>query len=105
MTKVDEQTAERILKISAMEEESRKAVFTPGNEILEHKGYSALGASSAGQDEYYNKKAPAPHGGEFAPVSGAQEEDPSYKREEAKVGRNDSCPCGSGKKYKKCCGR
>jgi preprotein translocase subunit SecA len=26
-------------------------------------------------------------------------------REEDKVGRNDSCPCGSGKKYKKCCGR
>jgi SEC-C motif-containing protein len=23
---------------------------------------------------------------------------------EAKVGRNDPCPCGSGKKYKKCCG-
>ncbi len=22
----------------------------------------------------------------------------------AKVGRNDPCPCGSGKKYKKCCG-
>lgn len=26
-------------------------------------------------------------------------------REGAKVGRNDPCPCGSGKKYKKCCGR
>ncbi|MCL2572254.1 MAG: SEC-C metal-binding domain-containing protein [Defluviitaleaceae bacterium] len=25
-------------------------------------------------------------------------------RNEAKVGRNDNCPCGSGKKYKKCCG-
>ncbi|MGB3341778.1 MAG: SEC-C metal-binding domain-containing protein [bacterium] len=24
---------------------------------------------------------------------------------EVKVGRNDPCPCGSGKKYKKCCGR
>ena len=24
---------------------------------------------------------------------------------EKKIGRNDSCPCGSGKKYKKCCGR
>lgn len=24
-------------------------------------------------------------------------------REEAKTGRNDPCPCGSGKKYKKCC--
>jgi hypothetical protein len=26
-------------------------------------------------------------------------------RAESKVGRNDPCPCGSGKKYKKCCGR
>ncbi|HUU90020.1 MAG TPA: SEC-C metal-binding domain-containing protein, partial [Phycisphaerae bacterium] len=26
-------------------------------------------------------------------------------REAPKVGRNDPCPCGSGKKYKKCCGR
>jgi len=26
------------------------------------------------------------------------------QRELPKVGRNDSCPCGSGKKYKKCCG-
>ena len=27
------------------------------------------------------------------------------RREEPKIGRNDPCPCGSGKKYKKCCGR
>lgn len=26
-----------------------------------------------------------------------------YVRPEPKVGRNDPCPCGSGKKYKKCC--
>ena len=26
-------------------------------------------------------------------------------KNEVKVGRNDPCPCGSGKKYKKCCGR
>jgi hypothetical protein len=26
-------------------------------------------------------------------------------RNETKVGRNDPCPCGSGKKYKKCCGK
>ncbi|MBN8536344.1 MAG: YchJ family protein [Deltaproteobacteria bacterium] len=25
-------------------------------------------------------------------------------RESSKIGRNDACPCGSGKKYKKCCG-
>ena len=28
-----------------------------------------------------------------------------YVRQQPKVGRNDPCPCGSGKKYKKCCGR
>jgi len=28
---------------------------------------------------------------------------PPYIREAPKVGRNDPCPCGSGKKYKKCC--
>lgn len=27
-----------------------------------------------------------------------------YVRPEPKIGRNDPCPCGSGKKYKKCCG-
>jgi SEC-C motif-containing protein len=27
------------------------------------------------------------------------------RRTSPKIGRNDPCPCGSGKKYKKCCGR
>lgn len=27
-----------------------------------------------------------------------------YKREKPKIQRNEPCPCGSGKKYKKCCG-
>lgn len=26
-----------------------------------------------------------------------------FRRESPKVGRNDPCPCGSGKKHKKCC--
>jgi len=26
-----------------------------------------------------------------------------FRREQPKIGRNDPCPCGSGKKYKKCC--
>jgi preprotein translocase subunit SecA len=41
--------------------------------------------------------------------SGAGDSAPAKKqpmrREKKKVGRNDPCPCGSGKKYKKCCGR
>src|SRR5258708_2722787 len=34
-------------------------------------------------------------GGDDAPVA-------TIRRDEPKVGRNDPCPCGSGKKYKKC---
>lgn len=29
----------------------------------------------------------------------------TFRRETPKVGRNDPCPCGSGKKYKQCCGK
>ena len=29
----------------------------------------------------------------------------TVKRKDMKVGRNDPCPCGSGRKYKKCCGK
>ncbi len=35
---------------------------------------------------------------------GPGEKAPTIKREGKKIGRNDPCPCGSGKKYKQCCG-
>ncbi len=38
-------------------------------------------------------------------VDGSDEKDDlTYRRQEKKIGRNDSCPCGSGKKYKSCHG-
>jgi preprotein translocase subunit SecA len=37
------------------------------------------------------------------PAASAPEKKP-FKRQDPKVGRNDPCPCGSGKKHKKCCG-
>lgn len=36
------------------------------------------------------------------PYCGYPEPD-TYVRENPKIGRNDPCPCGSGRKYKKCC--
>ena len=30
---------------------------------------------------------------------------PTEQKKDKKIGRNDPCPCGSGKKYKRCCGR
>jgi len=41
----------------------------------------------------------ASHGGSGAPAAKAP------VKSDKKVGRNDPCPCGSGKKYKNCCGR
>ena len=29
----------------------------------------------------------------------------TYRRTQGKIGRNEQCPCGSGKKWKKCCGK
>ena len=37
--------------------------------------------------------------------SEAEEEGPKQVKTDKVVGRNDLCPCGSGKKYKKCCGK
>ncbi|MCA9264725.1 MAG: DUF1186 domain-containing protein [Planctomycetales bacterium] len=45
----------------------------------------------------------------YVDAGGSAETEPesntTVKRDEAKVGRNDPCPCGSGKKFKKCCQR
>ena len=46
---------------------------------------------------------------QVAKVTGTNKDDSTskgpYQRKDAKIGRNDPCPCGSGKKYKQCCGR
>jgi preprotein translocase subunit SecA len=41
---------------------------------------------------------------EAASRSGGDASEPAQRRTGEKVGRNDPCPCGSGKKYKKCHG-
>ena len=43
----------------------------------------------------------ASHGGDASPLKKV----PVRKSDSEKVGRNDPCPCGSGLKYKKCCGK
>ena len=46
---------------------------------------------------------------QVAQVTGTNKDDSvakgPVKRASAKIGRNDPCPCGSGMKYKQCCGR
>ena len=105
LVKIDEHVAERIMKISAMEEQYKRQVFQRDKEVLQHRDFSALGASTTGQDEEYNIAPPSQEPADaFSPFQG-HEKEVTYKRDLPKVGRNDPCPCGSGKKYKKCCGK
>ncbi|MBO1923643.1 preprotein translocase subunit SecA [Thiomicrorhabdus sp. 6S3-12] len=42
---------------------------------------------------------------ETAEASEDENGESTFRRDTPKVGRNDPCPCGSGKKYKQCCGK
>lgn len=46
-----------------------------------------------------------PAGNQTAPGQNAEKPKPQPVRTEQKIGRNDPCPCGSGKKYKQCHGK
>ncbi len=59
---------------------------------------------------FQTEKEPAGAGVRREPAMGEVPSQPGvkaapYRREGKKAGRNDPCPCGSGKKYKKCCGK
>lgn len=41
----------------------------------------------------------------MAEIAKKYKQSKTVRRESPKIGRNDPCPCGSGKKYKHCCGR
>ena len=60
--------------------------------------YKAAGSIHAIREKSHFKKL----GDRWLYVSGKSLALP--KKNDTKVGRNDPCPCGSGKKYKKCCG-
>ncbi len=55
------------------------------------------------QERAVEEHAPRRQRMSYSHGEGAQPQ--TVKREGKKVGRNDPCPCGSGKKYKKCCGK
>ena len=56
-------------------------------------------------DEEEFKHKDQPKNVQYAGGDSGPKKPATVKREAPKVGRNDPCPCGSGKKYKKCCGK
>ena len=51
------------------------------------------------------RRAYKEHRGEMAAAGGSGEGLQPYRRDRKKVGRNEPCPCGSGRKFKHCCGK
>jgi preprotein translocase subunit SecA len=74
--------------------------------ILNDPGQQAAQASPFGPRRAAPPAGPVARGGDRQParVGGDDAEVRTVRREEPKVGRNEPCPCGSGKKYKKCHG-
>ena len=104
MIKVDEEIAEKIVKISAMEEKYNSGIRNrPIQEKFEHRSFSVTGeGDSMGQTIENEQNDQSSNMSMMMPK--IKKED-TYKRDLPKVGRNDSCSCGSGKKFKKCCGK
>jgi preprotein translocase subunit SecA len=82
---VKQQTVTTLMRVRVVQEDDVERLEAERRERLEQERAQAkLNKGAAGED---------------APV--AQPE----KRDGDKIGRNAPCPCGSGKKYKKCCGK
>jgi preprotein translocase subunit SecA len=66
---------------------------------------SAFGGSRAATATMPSPGAASSRQGPAPARTGGDDVIKTVRREEPKVGRNDPCPCGSGKKYKKCHGQ
>jgi preprotein translocase subunit SecA len=83
---IDRESVEMIYRLQVSQPAPSPEQADSGRMKTVHEEASAMGYTGMAEE---SRKA-----GKKKPV----------KRTTAKVGRNDPCPCGSGKKYKKCCG-
>ena len=77
------------------------ATYKQGDEVLDHHEVSQFRKTDNGQWLFVDGEAHTHKEGEEHHLHPKPQ---TVVREEPKVGRNDPCTCGSGKKYKKCCG-
>ena len=88
LARVDEETVSKIFRVHIGREAQTPQ---PAQIRTHHPEMEALAARASKPREAY---ADTPEGPQQQPIT----------RQGPKIGRNDPCPCGSGKKYKKCCG-
>jgi preprotein translocase subunit SecA len=103
MGKIKEDIAGRVFRVSTSLEAMQSFFSSLPRTRLVHEEVDAIAQQRQARGEAPPAK-PAPQGAEEALQAALSAKPPPVRRETAKVGRNDPCPCGSGKKYKKCHG-
>jgi len=93
ISSIEEEAVETIFKLQAAKPERFRGVFSSLSQELSHPEVNKPQGPPEKQMEEETGDTPA-----MAAQRPVQMSHP-------KVGRNDPCPCGSGKKYKKCCGK
>jgi preprotein translocase subunit SecA len=93
LEKMDEETIEKVFKTRVAERPAvRRPIREPQLQLV-HQEATGLGYATAAVGDALSSGVSEPQEAKRQPIRVAQ-----------KVGRNDPCPCGSGKKYKKCHG-
>jgi preprotein translocase subunit SecA len=88
---IEDEAAEIMLKLQPEKRPQRmKTVFDTSAQQMVHPEAQKFEAQQAPQQ---------------APQPAQRQHQAAAARTHPRVGRNDPCPCGSGKKYKKCCGQ
>ena len=100
MAHVREQITQLFFRVAIVSDEDRLRRAAPAA-MREHRGSAPAPSKVAAEELDFN---PQNSRGNYFANYGAGGERPQPVRVK-KVGRNDPCPCGSGKKYKNCCGR
>jgi preprotein translocase subunit SecA len=97
VSSIEEEALEMLFKLQPVRPERFRGVFSGVSQQMVHPEISGLQAPP--------EETVVPQNPMFGPGQVASRPAAVPTQPKVKVGRNDPCPCGSGKKYKKCCGR
>ncbi len=95
---INQEVATLMFKLEPSPDMNRpRSIFSDIDQKAVHQEFSGLPTGQPGP--------PGVPPGLRPPTTGAPPASTPLRSNTPKVGRNDPCPCGSGKKYKKCCGQ
>ncbi len=105
---IRDSVASRIFKVKVQTktEEQQKRRLEPRMQMnAQHEEAQSAISPARSAQQAFNARQAQQGAANTGMKSGRQGQSVTVARTVPKVGRNDPCPCGSGKKYKNCCGR